>query len=135
MTDISVTAAAVIAGSGANVDRGEVAGATVTAGQAVYKDSTTGKCVLSDANGTGTRSVLGLTLNGASDGQPLAIVKGGDVTLNAVLTAGVPYFLSGTAGGICPEADVATGMQKIQIGIAKSTTVLHVSIQGTGVTL
>ena len=63
------------------------------------------------------------------------IVKGGDVTLNAVLTAGVPYFLSGTAGGICPEADVVTGMQKIQIGIAKSTTVLHVSIQDTGVTL
>ena len=63
------------------------------------------------------------------------VLKGGDLTLNAVLTAGLPYFLSGTAGMICPEADLTTGMQKIQIGIAKSTTVLHVSVQDSGVTV
>ena len=135
MTDISVTATAVVAGSGANVSRSEVAGATITQGQAVYKDASTSKCKLSDANGSGTKAVYGIALNAASDGQPIDVLKGGDLTLNAVLTAGLPYFLSGTAGGICPEADLVTGMQKIQIGIAKSTTVLHVSIQDSGVTV
>ncbi len=135
MADISVTDTAVLASSGANVDRGGTAGATVTAGKVVYRDAADSKLKLSDANGTGTRQIDGIALNGASDGQPLAIAKGGDVTMNAVLTPGTPYFLSGTAGGICPEADVATGMQKIQIGIAKSTSVLHVAIQDTGVTL
>ena len=135
MADISITATAVLAGSGANVSRSETAGATLTQGQVVYRDSADSKCKLSDSNGTGTRQVDGIALNAASSGQPLSILKGGDLTLNAALTAGVPYFLSGTAGAICPEADVTTGMQKIQIGIAKSTTVLHVSIQDTGVTL
>lgn len=135
MADLAITASAVLPGSSTNVDRSGTAGTTITAGQLVYKDPTSSELVLSDSNGTGTRQVLGLALNGASAGQPLAIAKGGDVTVNAVLTAGVPYFLSGTAGAICPEADIVTGMQKIQVGIAKSTTVLHVAVQDTGVTL
>lgn len=133
MADISVTASAVLAASDATTESG-VAGATITAGQVVSLNTTTGKYVLADADGaSGIDRPRGIALNGASDGQPLKIVKAGDVTFNAVLTAGVSYFLSPVAGGIAPRADVLTADIVTHLGIAKSTTVLALDIQYSGV--
>ncbi|HEV7305215.1 hypothetical protein [Ensifer sp.] len=134
MSDITITAANVIAGSNATRDIG-TAGETITAGKIVFLDAATSKWMLSDNNGTGTRTVNGMALNGASLNQPLSVVKSGDVTVGSVLTAGTDYWLSATAGGICPRADLATGMDTIQIGVAKSATVLTIAIQDPGVTL
>ena len=129
MADISVTASAVIAASTAPKESG-IGGATITAGQMVALDDVTGKYVLADADGSATiRVPRGMALNGCSDGQPLTIAKGGDITMNAVLTAGVSYFLSPTPGGIAPRADVLTGDYVTHLGIAKSTTVLALDIQ------
>lgn len=129
MADISVTAASVIAASDATTEQGR-AGATITAGQVVALNTTTGKLVLADADGAaGIDRPRGIALNGASDGQPLSIVKSGDVTFNAVLTAGVTFYLSPTAGGIAPRADVLTGDIVTILGVAKSTTVLALNIQ------
>jgi hypothetical protein len=44
------------------------------------------------------------------------------------------YYLSATAGGICPEADLTTGMEPL-IGIARSTTLLGLLFANSGVTL
>lgn len=134
MVDISVTASAVLAGANASIERG-LAGATITAGQCVYKDATSGKYLLSDADGAAAlRVVRGISLNGASDGQPLSIITEGDLTMNAVLTANIPFFLSGAnPGGICPIADVGSGEYAVLLGIASSTTVLKVKITATGV--
>lgn len=134
MADLTITAANVVAGSNAVRDSG-IAGATITAGQAVYLNTATNRWMLSDNDGTGTRTVNGIALNGASANQPIAVMKGGDVTIGATLTAGTDYWLSATAGGICPRADLDVGMDTIQIGVAKSATVLAVSIQDPGVTL
>lgn len=132
MADISVTAASVLAASSATTEQG-TAGATITAGAVVALNTTTGKYVLADADGaSGIDRPRGLALNGASDGQPLKIVRSGDVTFNAVLTAGVSYFLSPTPGGIAPRADVLTGDIVSSLGIAKSTTVLALDIQYSG---
>lgn len=133
MADISVTAASVIAANDATTEHG-TAGATITAGQVVALHATNGKLVLADADGTGgINRPRGIALNGASDGQPLKIVKAGDVTFNAVLTAGVSYFLSPTPGGIAPRADVLTGDTVSSLGIATSTSVLALDIQYSGV--
>jgi hypothetical protein len=43
--------------------------------------------------------------------------------------------LSGTAGGICPRADVTSGDDPIRIGYAKTTSVLVIDIANMGVTL
>lgn len=133
--DLSVTAANVVAGSNASVDRVGIAGETITAGQFVYLSSTTGKYMKADADGASAeiRTPKGVALNGASDGQPLAIARGGDVTIGATLTAGTAYYLSGTAGGIAPVADVGAGEYVVLLGLAKSTSVLAVAIQYTGV--
>lgn len=133
MADLSITAANVIAGSGAVIEHG-TAGATITAGQTVYLDEvTTGRYKLADADGSGTTRPRGIALHGASDGQPLAVIKEGRLTINAVLTAGVSYFQSPTPGGIAPRADVLTGDIVTYLGTAISTTVLNLDIDYSGV--
>ncbi|MCA1365929.1 hypothetical protein I6F15_00700 [Bradyrhizobium sp. BRP14] len=134
MADLSINSALVVGGTNSTRDIG-TAGETITAGQPIYLDAATNKWMKSDNNGTGTRTVHGIALNGASLNQPVSIHKSGDITIGATLVAGTDYWLSGTAGGICPRADLVAGMDTIQIGIAKSTTVLSVGIQDPGVTL
>lgn len=136
MADLSITAANVLARGGASIRHG-VAGATITAGQVVYLDASDGIYKLADSNsGTAAaRSPRAIALNGASTGQPLAVQESGPITIGATLTAGVAYYLSGTAGGICPVADLASGMYPTLIGIASSTTVLDVKFHESGVAL
>jgi hypothetical protein len=136
MADLSITAASVVAGSGARVAHG-TAGATITAGQAVYRDASTGKYLLADNDSAtaGATEPVGIALNGAASGQPLAVLTKGPVTIGATLTAGTDYWLSSTAGGICPRADLGAGDTAVLIGTASSATVLDVAIQNTGVEL
>lgn len=136
MADLSITATAVVSGSGALTEYG-ILGATVTAGQAIYKDASTGKWNLADSDSAtaAIRQPGGIALNGGAVNQPVKIHKSGDLTINAVLTAGTAYYLSNTPGGICPVADVGSGEYVCLIGIAKSTTVLSVNIIYPGVAL
>ncbi len=134
MADLTITPGAVVASSNATRDIG-TAGETIVAGKAIFLNAATNKWMLSDNNGTGTRQVHGIALNGASLNQPVSMVKSGDLTVGSVLTAGTDYWLSATAGGVCARADLATGMDTIQIGVAKSATVLTIAIQDPGVTL
>lgn len=129
MTDLSVTAANVVRGSNATTEQG-TAGETITAGQPVYKDSTSGKYMKTDSNSAtaAARQARGIALNGASLNQPLMIQMSGDITIGATLTAGTAYYLSDTAGGICPLADVGAGEYVCLVGIAKSTSVLGINI-------
>lgn len=135
MVDLTVTAASVVRGSNAVVERNYDAGETITAGQAVYFDSSTSKWMKADANGSSAlaRTPRGIALNGASSGQPLAVQTAGDITIGATLTGGTEYYLSDTAGGICPLADVGTGEYFATIGIAKSATVLGLGFNYSGV--
>lgn len=136
MSDLSITASNVIAGSGARKVNG-TAGATITAGKVVYLDSTDGKYKLADCDSAtdAVRSPAGIALNGASDGQPLTVLTEGPITIGATMTAGVTYYLSPNAGGIAPVADILTGDNTIILGMATSTTVLEVNIQESGVTI
>ncbi|MEY9580961.1 hypothetical protein ABIE88_008537 [Bradyrhizobium diazoefficiens] len=133
MTDLVITAANVLPGTGAVTEDG-LAGATITAGQAVYRD-TDGTYKLADADGASAliRTARGIALNGGSAGQPIRIQKSGEITIGATLTGGVTYYLSNTAGGICPLADVGTGEYFHIVGIAKSTTVMLMSLAYSGV--
>lgn len=136
MADLIITAANVIAGEGAKIESG-TAGEAITAGQVVYWDSTNSVYSLADCDSAtaALRSPRGIALNGAATGQPIDVATKGPVTIGATLTAGVAYYLSGTAGGIAPVADLATGDYPTIIGIATSTSVLDVLIHESGVAL
>lgn len=131
MADLSITVASVIPGSGSSRTTG-TAGATITAGQVVYLDTATNTYKLADTDSAtaAVRSPSGIALHGSLSGQPLTVLTAGPITIGAALTAAVAYYLSGTAGGICPVADVAAGDYTCIIGIATSTTVLEVKFLG-----
>lgn len=136
MADISITATAVVPGSNAITAQG-TAGTTITAGQAVYVDAN-GVLQLADCDSAtaAAKAPVGIALNGGSTGQPIVYTRGGDLTLNAVLTKGARYYLSATAGGIAPEADMTgSGKDVVLLGIARSTTVLAVLNIALGITL
>ncbi|MFO6447862.1 hypothetical protein ACLBKU_12015 [Erythrobacter sp. NE805] len=131
MADLSITATAVVPGEAADLQT-YIAGATIAAGKSVYLD-TDGTVKLAVANGTATsRRPLGIAVNGASAGQPVEVQRGGRLTVNAVLTKGVAYYQSRTAGGIAPFADLVTGDFPTLLGIAQSTTVLDVVVREAG---
>lgn len=136
MADISITAANVVKGSNAVVEAG-TAGAAITAGQVVYKDAADGKYKLADADGAtaAAKAPRGIALNGASDGQPLSIIRSGDVSIGGTLVPGTAYYVSPNPGGIAPVGDVLAGDNVVLLGLASSASVLAVDIQNSGVTL
>lgn len=136
MADLTITAASVLPGSNAAVVQG-TAGETITAGKVVYQSSATKKWMLADNDSATAEAKVpqGIALNGAALNQPVSVQKSGDITIGATLTPGTAYYLSSTAGGICPVADVASGDNVVLLGLAKSATVLALDIQVSGVTL
>lgn len=135
MADLTVTAAnCVVSGTGQRRFSG-TAGETIAAGKSIALDPTSKKYMLADSNSAtaALRTPDGIALNSASLNQPINGISEGDLTLGATMTANTPYYQSDTPGGICPIADVGAGEYLAQIGIAKSTTVLSVSIRATGV--
>jgi len=136
MADISVTAASVVATGATQTETGKL-GATVTAGQVVYKDPADGLLKLSDNDNASAaiRAAYGIALNGGATGQPATIARKGPVTFNAALTKGMVYCVSGTPGAICPLADVTTGDDTIILGVATSTTVLYLGVVDPNITL
>ena len=136
MADLSVTPASCVPVAPAVVQWG-TAGATITAGKPMYLESATNTWKLAD-NDSATaevRQATALSLTGSSAGQPVAYMMTGQVTLGATMTAGVVYYLSATAGGICPVADLTSGKYPCTVGIATSTTVLQLGFNYSGVAL
>lgn len=137
MADISITAANCVPVSGATTKQG-TAGETITAGKAVYKAAATGKWMLADADAASAEARGGaddgvwIALTGSSLNQPIVVGRG-QITIGGTLTAGDPYYLSNTAGGICPFADIGTGEYVVLLGLATSAAILDVKPQYSGV--
>jgi len=136
MADLTITASSVLPGSN-SVQETVIWGGTIVQGKVVYLDSTVNKWKVADNNSAtvAERSAKGIALTAGSDGQPGIVHKEGDLTIGATMTAGVAYYLSDTPGGICPVADLIAGEYVCLLGLAKSTTVLDVRFQFSGVSL
>lgn len=110
MADITVTAALV---GRVDPETDEVydfiAGVTITAGQAVYLDATTGRLGLADANDAGKEQFRGIALNGGGAGQAITVLKRGRVygfTLAGAYDSRA--YLSNTAGALADAVGVMT---------------------------
>lgn len=137
MSDLAITAAQVLPGTGARVNK-YTAGEAIAAGKPVYLDTVTNTVKLADCDAASPlkATVLGIALNGAATGQPVDIQEsGGEITLgaDASMVAGTIYILSGTAGGICPDADAATADSITIIGVAKTAAILLLRIVNSAV--
>jgi len=129
MADLSITPANVNPSEDA-ITREGVAGSTIAAGQVV--SVVDNEVVLADASPSQPNFVRGLLVNSGSAGQPVTYVSSGDVTIGSGYTVGTRLFLSATAGGVCPYADLSTGDAIVYIGIIKSATTLSVNIHNVG---
>ena len=131
MADLSITAAQVLPGADAILEHG-TAGAAVTPGQPVYKDASDHKWKLADADSTSAiASARGVAVSqSAADGQSISVQTGGTLTLGAGAgpAVGTIYVLSGTAGGIAPAADLASGDRTTILGVGGATNTLKLSV-------
>jgi hypothetical protein len=121
MADLSITAANVLYASGEK--SAGTAGASVTAGQALYLDSATGTLKLAQCDGTAAEAdVKGIALNSAGTGQPVVYaVNGSAINIGATTSKATVYVLSATAGGVAPLADLASGNKIVHLGYATAT--------------
>lgn len=132
MPAITVTPANVVAGPDADYFQG-IAGATITAGMAVYEDRQDHKLRGADADGGAqAANVKGIALNGASDGQPLRVQTNGTLAIGGTTIVGEQYALDSTAGGILPVGELAQNAFVTIIGVGASNNRLRLSIEATG---
>lgn len=120
-----------------NVDIG-ITQVAITAGQVVYKDASNGnKLNLADADAEASAVAEGIALADADAGAACPyLVTGGQLTISgAPFTKGTDYYVSTTAGGIAPKADLGAGDYVTRLGTASSTSVLLLEIDATGVTI
>jgi predicted transcriptional regulator len=132
MTDLVVTASSVAKVSGST--KYGIASDAITAGQAVHKLASDGLVYLSDADHAtvAKHAVDGIALNNAASGQPVAYLEDGVIAAGATVTVGEIYVLSGTAGGIAPEADLASGDFVSVIGVGISAANIRLGIINSG---
>ena len=119
MADITITAANVVKTSADTITG--TAGETITAGMAVYLKASDGRYWKAQADGTAAEAtVVGVALHAALAGQPLTIATSGTINIGAT-TAKVFYYVSATAGGIAPVADLTSGQYISSVGYATAT--------------
>ena len=133
MADISVTAASVAPVTGSTQIEYGIAGASVTAGQAVYFDTSTSTYKLAGANASATTAtVKGIALHAAAANQPLAVATGGTINPGFAGTVGQIVVCSATAGGLAPTSDLASGWYTSIIGVVTASSVLTLKIFNSG---
>lgn len=133
MADLTVTAASVLFTSGTK-ETG-VAGATVTAGQALYLDSATNTLKLAVATSAAPADAVGIALHAAGSGQPVTYAKHGSlINIGATTAKTTTYMVSAAAaGGIAAQADLASTNKIVRLGYATATTGdFVVDIKNTG---
>lgn len=133
MADETVTATEVLPATDTQTVDG-ILGATVTAGQMVYLDSTTSTYKLADADASATTAAAkGIAMNGGATGQPVKVAIGGTLDPGFTVTVGAIYVLSGTAGGIAPVADLAAGDYTFIVGVGITASSLRLILNNSGV--
>jgi hypothetical protein len=121
MADLVITPADVLRGtSGGEIIESGVAGVSITAGQAIYRDPSVNTWKLAQCDGTaleaGIGTTLAISLHAALASQPITYIRGGSLELGEILTPAEIYVLSGTPGGIAPIGDLAPDDYVVLLG-------------------
>lgn len=132
MADVAVTAASVAWTGKQDVG---IAGATVTRGQALYRDATTNKLLPADADIQAMAVFAGFALTDAANNQPVVYGYGeGDLTVGGTgVTVGTIYVVSVNAGGIAPQADLLAGDFVTYLGVGLTTSSIRCAPHTTNI--
>jgi hypothetical protein len=137
---ISVTAANVKPFASDAVIRMETAGATITAGQLLYQDSSdSDKVKLLDVDSTGSAAsatLYGVAMAGASADDPIAVLIAGTFNCGGTVAAGAWYFGHPSAGSFTTTfSDLQTGDRSTLLGYATTTSLIKLVTTTTGITV
>lgn len=135
MADLVITATSVLASAQATTEARWNFGTTFTQGQPGYVD-TSNTWQLADNNASATTAaVSGISLNAGGPGQPARFNTADPAFMpGATLTVGQSYYLSSTAGGICPVSDLPSGAYPQFLFVAYTAALATLKIvNGTGV--
>lgn len=130
MTVLNITSSNVVAAVGSSLGVG-TSEATITAGDVVYLNTSTGKYALADSDLEPSAVVAGIALNGASSDQPFDFIKSGTLTVGSVATTGLVYYLSNTAGQF-DDAITLQGDRVTTLGIGLTSTTISINIHVSG---
>ncbi len=138
MAALSVTAANVLMSSQGTFLSQYTAAVAITAGQAVYLNSSS-QWALLDTNaavtGNGVNDIRGIACDSAPGAnQPLTVcIKDPSFTTGATMTNGITIYGSITAGGITMAEIPTTGEYPVILGVAISTTKINLNPMASGV--
>lgn len=128
MPNLTITPADIIRGtSGQEIVESGIAGATITAGQVIYRDPSDSKWKLAQCDGTtleaGVATTVAISLHAALANQPISFIRAGELDFGAILSIGTIYVISATAGAIAELADLTTDdyIHLIGVGVSDST--------------
>jgi hypothetical protein len=108
-------------------------GGPVTAGNPVYRDTTSGKYLRADSSSAAKALVAGIAITNGDDGIPGHVQTSGSVDLGATLVKGESYYVSSVAGAIQPSADVGAAEYVSLLGIATAADTLLLGIVVSGI--
>ena len=138
MADITLTAANVVpANVNTSIARG-TAGAAIAAGQPLWADPAASYALkpAQSTDQTQSGNIVGIALNTAATGQPVAYAYAGDLTVAPSLTVATVYVLGNGSGTISPSADLDASTNTrygVVLGITTSATNLRLGILMSGV--
>ena len=137
MSDIAITPADVIASAAVNIGRG-TAGATITAGMALYADSTSNNSLKPAIATTAVAAavVVGFALHASLTGQPIAYaISDPAFQFGGAATAGDVIYLGADNAGLVTQTfgDLVSGNASVVLGIcnhggAAGTATLNLAI-------
>lgn len=133
MANLSITPSNVVPGATAATVHYNppnlVAGEAIAAGEVVCLLASDGKAYKADANDADKRNVIGIAGNSAAAaGQRVDVISQAAALPIGThgVAVGIPYFLSATAGKLCPLADLASGDLPVLCAYITSSTELQV---------
>lgn len=129
MSDITITPSGVVKGTGAAITDG-TAGGTITAGDAVYFDTSANEWLRAQADGSlpeAGESGIGIALHAASENQPIKVQTAGLITIGGTVVVGQAYVVSATAGGIAPLADLVSTNKVTPLGWGVTAAIISLN--------
>jgi len=133
MADLTITPADVLAHDGATKDAG-TAGAAVTAGQTLYRASD-GKLYKADCTTAVKARAVGVALNDAAAGQPVAYAKAGGLDPGATVAVGEVYGVTDTPGGVGPVSERGAGDFITILGVGVAADRIELAINKSEVAI
>ncbi len=133
MADLTITAANVAYTSGGST-KTAIAGEAITAGEAVYIDtSDSNKIKLANVTSATASVVAGVSVNDAASGQHITYVTAGAIINPGATVAVGKLYVCSASGAIAPVDDLTTSdyVSVIYVGTAASSVTLL--LENTGV--